>query len=175
MLLAERTPYAYRPFLTTASATALATVLAWWVFSRSVVALSTIDLSILAVVPPIAAFGWIRQELIGAFSRDISVFLLIVFYALAGMGAIFYGRRRSLALARASGLALACYAAVKALVHAWGLSAVGLRVGACILAGAFIALVAYWYRGTGQGSGGRVQGSGGEAAESRKQEAGNGI
>ena len=159
-LLAARIPYAYPPFVTAESASALATVLAWCVFSRIALSLPAMDLPVLAVAPPLSAFVWARQELIGAFSRDISVFLLVVFYALAGIGAIFYGRRRSLAPARAAGLALACYAAVKALVHAWSLSAIGLRVGACILAGAFIALVAYWYRA------GR-----GEEGESRKRTA----
>ena len=149
-LLLDRTAYAYTPFATAPSVAALAATLGIWAFSRCAVRLRTVNLEILAPLPALAAFVWFREELAHAFSYDISVFLLIVFYALAGIAAIFYGRRHSHAPSRAVGLALACYAALKALVHAWGLSAIGLRVGACILAGAFIALVAYWYRGEGE-------------------------
>ena len=150
-LLVERTAYVYHPFMTAPSAAAFAAVLGLWVFSRSAMHLSAVDVSILAALPTLAVFFWFHQELALAYSPDISVFLLIIFYALAGIAAIAHGRRHSRATARTAGLALACYAAMKALVHAWGLSAIGLRVGACILAGAFIALVAYWYRGEGEG------------------------
>ena len=171
-LLVERATYAYHPFMTAPSAAALAAVLGVWVFSRSATQLSAVDLSILAALPPLAAFFWIRQELALAYSRDISVFLLILFYALAGIAAIVHGRRHSRAPARAAGLALACYAAMKALVHAWGLSAIGLRVGACILAGAFIALVAYWYRGEGEGEQKAESSEQGRTTGFRGQEAG---
>ena len=155
-LLAERTAYLYNPFATAPSATALATVIALWVFSSCVSRLPAVNAPALVTLPALAAFVWFRQELAFAYSPDVAVFLLILFYALAGIAAIFYGRRHAHAAARAVGLALACYAAMKALVHAWGLSAIGLRVGACILAGAFIALVAYWYRGEGgEGDSGR--------------------
>ncbi|HEY9450112.1 MAG TPA: hypothetical protein VIQ60_10170, partial [Gemmatimonadaceae bacterium] len=153
---AERAAYVYNPFATASSATALATVIALWVFSSCVMRLPAVNASALVPLPALAAFVWFRQELAFAYSPDVAVFLLILFYALAGIAAIFYGRRHAHAAARAVGLALACYAAMKALVHAWGLSAIGLRVGACILAGAFIALVAYWYRGEGgEGDSGR--------------------
>jgi uncharacterized membrane protein len=163
-LLLGRTPYAYIPFATAPSIASLAAALAIWTFSRCAGALRSVNLEILAPLPALVAFAWFREELAHAFSHDVSVFLLIVFYALTGIAAIFHGRRHSLAPARAAGLALACYAALKALVHAWSLSAIGLRVGSCILAGAFIALVAYWYRGEGWE---------GEKAESREQKAAN--
>jgi uncharacterized membrane protein len=162
-LILDRPAYRYAPFLTSPSYAALASTLAIWIFSRCALRLTRVNLEILTALPVLVAFVWIRAELAHAFSHDISVFLLIVFYALAGIAAIFYGRRRLYTPARAVGLALACYAALKALIHAWSLSAIALRVGACLLAGAFIALVAYWYRGEGgelQGPGGRVQGSG---------------
>ncbi len=146
VLLFDRTAYEYRPFLTLPSVAALACTLAIAVFARSCGRVTKLDLAIVAPLPALAAFMWIRTELAHAFSRDMSVFLLILYYALAGIAAIFYGRRRSYPQARAVGLALACYAALKALVHAWTLSAIALRVGACLLAGAFVALVAYWYR-----------------------------
>jgi hypothetical protein len=162
-LLLDRSAYAYTPFTTTASVAALAATLATWTFARCAADLRGVSLELLAPVPAIVAFVWFREELAHAYSPDISAFLLILFYALTGIAAIFHGRRHSHAPSRAIGLALACYAALDALVHAWGLSAIGLRVGSCILAGAFIALVAYWYRGEEregkQGSGGRVRGS----------------
>ncbi len=160
-LILDRPAYRYTPFLTSPSYAALASTVAIWIFSRCALRLTRVNLEILTALPALVAFVWIRTELAHAFSYDISVFLLIVFYALAGIGAIFYGRRRLSAPARAVGLALACYAALKALIHAWSLSAIALRVGACLLAGAFIALVAYWYRGE----------SGEEKAESRQQKA----
>ncbi len=159
-LILDRTAYAYTPFLTSPSFAALAATLAIWVFSRSAARLTSVNLEILTPLPALAAFVWLRAELAHAFSYDISIFLLIVFYALSGIAAIFHGRRRFHAASRGAGLALACYAALKALIHAWSLSAVALRVGACLLAGAFVALVAYWYRGEGE-----------EKAESRQQKA----
>jgi hypothetical protein len=162
-LLLDRTAYTYTPFVTAPSLGALAATLGIWTFSRCAIRLRSVSLEILATLPALVAFVWFREELAHAYSRDISVFLLIVFYAIAGIAAIFYGRRHSHAPSRAAGLALACYAALKALIHAWGLSAIGLRVGACILAGAFIALVAYWYRGEGE------EESREQTAESRKQ------
>lgn len=145
-LLLDRAAYSYTPFATAPSAGALAVTLSSWVFARCAARLRRVDLELLSLLPALTAFAWIREELAQAYSPDVSVFLLIVFYALAGIAAIFHGRLRSRTSARAAGLTLACYAALKALIHAWGLSAIGLRVGACILAGAFVALVAYWYR-----------------------------
>jgi uncharacterized membrane protein len=146
LLLDERFPYIYPPFFTGASAAALAVVLGWWAFARGARSLPPITPFPLRMVPLFIAFLWVRKELMGAFAADISIFLLIAFYALVGLGVILYGRLESLSRARAAGLALACYATLKALVHAWGISAIGLRVGSLLLAGVFIALVAYWYR-----------------------------
>ncbi len=146
-LLLDRAAYSYTPFITLPSLAALACTGAVAIFTRHGARLTRVDLAMLAQLPALVAFIWIRTELAEAYSYDVSVFLLIVFYALSGIAAIFHGRRRSHAPSRAVGLALACYAALKALIHAWSLSAIALRVGACLLAGAFIALVAYWYRG----------------------------
>ncbi|HEU6451409.1 MAG TPA: DUF2339 domain-containing protein [Gemmatimonadaceae bacterium] len=167
-LILDRPAYRYTPFLTSPSYAALASTLAFWVFSRCAVRLTRVNLDILPALPALVAFVWIRAELAHAFSYDFSVFLLIVFYALAGIAAIFYGRRRLSTPARAVGLALACYAALKALIHAWSLSAIALRVGACLLAGAFIALVAYWYRGERDGEKGKETGN-------REQETGTAL
>jgi uncharacterized membrane protein len=48
-----------------------------------------------------------------------------------------------------AGLALAIYAALKAVAQASGLSAIGLRVGSYLLVGCFLLGVAYWYRAAG--------------------------
>ena len=53
---------------------------------------------------------------------------------------------RRVGLWRAAGLGLAFYAGYKALVETFTINAVGMRVGARILVGVFLAAVAYWYR-----------------------------
>jgi hypothetical protein len=154
VLLTQRPAYHYVPFVTLASLAACATVAAWWVFAHEVRRAQAEGMTliegdgarILAAVPFGAAFVWGRAELAAAGSPDLATFLLIGYYAVVGVGAIVVGRRRQLARARQVGLLLACYAALKALVEAWGLTAIGLRVGSCLLAGLFITLVAYLYR-----------------------------
>ncbi|HWG53794.1 MAG TPA: hypothetical protein VN677_10910, partial [Gemmatimonadaceae bacterium] len=155
-LLDERVRYAFPPFLTLPSLAALAVTAAWWLFARELrngwsapagagdadLARATLD-----AMPAIAAFVWIQRELAGAFAADIATFLLIVFYALAGVAAIFYGRHHGHRVARIAGLALAFYAGIRALAQAWSFDAIGWRVGSCVLVGLFVALVAYWYRG----------------------------
>jgi len=150
--LAGRTPYGYPPFVTSASASAVVVVLGWWFFDREsrwlgAAGQTPLALAELLVVSPVlAAFVWIREELVGAFAADTATFLVIVYYAAAGVGAIRYGRRRTNGAARGIGLALAFYAAIKALMQAWGLANVALRVGSFVLVGLFMALVSYWYR-----------------------------
>ncbi|MFL5574732.1 MAG: hypothetical protein ACJ79S_01990, partial [Gemmatimonadaceae bacterium] len=95
----------------------------------------------------LAAFLWGREELARAFSSDLATFLLIGYYAAAGVVAILVGRQRALAGARRAGLALAVYAALKAIAQASDLSDVALRVGSYLLVGLFLLAVAYWYRG----------------------------
>jgi len=41
-----------------------------------------------------AAFTWVRQELVDAWSHDAASFALIIYYALAGLALIFAGRFR---------------------------------------------------------------------------------
>ena len=155
-LLDDRVRFVFPPFLTLPSLAALAVVVAWWVFARDVrtgwgVTVVRGDTELirasLEAMPAIAAFVWIQRELAGAFAADVATFLLIVFYALAGVAAIFYGRRHAHRVARLVGLALAFYAGIRALAQAWSFDAIGWRVGSCVLVGIFVALVAYWYRG----------------------------
>ena len=92
------------------------------------------------------AFFWIRQELAHAWSADTASFALIIYYAVAGLALIFAGRLRDVGLLRVVGLGLAFLAGFNAIVETSQISSVGLRVGARILVGAFLAAVAYWYR-----------------------------
>jgi hypothetical protein len=151
-LLAQRPAYAYAPFIGVGSANALAVVAAWSTFAwnaapaafgaRPVAAHSRVWIRGLGGV---AAFLWVREELSRAVSPEIAAFLLIGFYATAGVAAIYVGRRRAIPLLRHGGLALALYAALKALIQTF--TDVGLFVASCLLVGGFLYAVGYWYRG----------------------------
>jgi hypothetical protein len=148
-----RAPYAYTPFLTAASVAALAAVLGWATLGWAVAdtdwphALPPRERGLIAALGLIAAFLWGRAELAEAWSGDISTFLLIIYFAATGVAAIFVGRRRGLLDLRRVGLGLAIYGALKAVVQAYELGAVGLRVGSFLLVGVFLLAVAYWYSG----------------------------
>jgi len=152
VLLTERVQYQYTPFLTIPSACAAVVVTAWAFLAhalRTVREQSEEDKTLATLIGGLAilaGFTWIRQELVDAWSADTSSFALIIYYALAGLALIFAGRYRRVGLWRAAGLALAFYAGYKTLVQTFTIDAVGLRVGARILVGAFLAAVAYWYR-----------------------------
>jgi uncharacterized membrane protein len=153
VLLANRTPYAYTPFLTIPSLCALATVGAWTLFAYALRELTeekspqdAMAASLSSVLVIGTVFVWVRQELVQAWSPDAASFALIIYYALAGLALIFAGRWRRVGLWRAAGLGLAFYAGYKALVETFTIDAVGLRIGARIMVGVFLAAVAYWYR-----------------------------
>jgi hypothetical protein len=161
-LFNARPPYAYTPFLTEASLGALMLVLAigfaGWNASRT----SWPDgpprsrgLGIVGSLGIVAAFIWGHVELASAYSPDLATFLLIAYYATCGLAAIFIGRRSSLPDLRRVGLALAIFAALKAVAQAYQLRQVGLRVGSFLLVGAFLLAVAYWYRATGEAETGK--------------------
>lgn len=152
-MLDERPSYDYPPFLTPASGAAAAVAVAWlftsWHGSRAlpVANSGTKDLSrtLLRLLGVAVAFLWIHQELARAVSPDVSVFLLVAYYATTGVAAIYLGRLRAIPLLRTLGLALAVIAALKTMVEASDL-AVGWRVAGYLLAGLFLLGVAYWYR-----------------------------
>jgi hypothetical protein len=153
IILQGRAPYSYTPFLTVPSLCALATVSAWMFFAHSVrpdpdkaVVEDVQVASLMGGLAILAAFWWIRQELVDAYSADVSSFALIIYYAIAGLALIFAGRWRHVGIWRAAGLALAFYAGWKALAQTFTIDAIGMRVGARILVGVFLAAVAYWYR-----------------------------
>lgn len=155
--LRARPAYGYTPFLGPASLAALALVLAWMTFSWHAsrtewrerppelagrrAAVRGLGLAL--------AFFWVREELARAGSPDQATFMLIAYYALAGVVAISVGRMRSFAEVRRWGLALAIYAAAKAVLQASGLGSIGFKVGSYVVVGCFLLAVAYWYRASG--------------------------
>ncbi|MDB4909940.1 MAG: Protein of unknown function transrane [Gemmatimonadetes bacterium] len=153
ILLAARSPYAYPPFATIPSLCALAVLCAWaflaYALQPTPLETSAEHKSLASLVSAMAigvAFVWVRQELVEAWSPDTASFALIIYYALAGLALIFAGRSRHVGLWRAVGLGLAFYASYKAFVQTFTINAIGLRVGARIMVGVFLAAVAYWYR-----------------------------
>jgi len=165
-LLSLRTAYEYRPFLTEASLAAAVNAACWTVFAWHAGRVGTRsgfeehavapgdlgdgpapDMGVVRMIGGAAVFFWIRAELLYAGSRDLATFLLIGYYALAGVAAITLGRMRGIPAARQVGLALAIYAGIKALAQASDVTSVALRVASYLLVGGFLLAVAYWYRG----------------------------
>ena len=159
-LLVHRLPYRYTPFFTTPSLAALAMSAAWLTVSWNAFRAELTDSGPEAIQTRTAirlagsavTFLWGNTELSHAYSADIATFLLILYYATVGVGAIFVGRAREIRLLRQVGLGLAIFAALKAIAEASSL-AIGLRVGSYLLAGLFLLAVAYWYRETDRESG----------------------
>ena len=157
-LLRERPAYGYVPFLTVASLAAAAAVAGWTLFARSASRAELRDApeyrarerALTGAAGALFAFFWGREELGRAGSPELSTFLLVCYYAGAGVLAIFVGRWRRLAGARQLGLALAIFAALKAMIQASTLGSIGLRVGSYLAAGLFLLAVAYWYRTAGE-------------------------
>jgi hypothetical protein len=154
-LLADRVAFAYTPFLSLESAAAAASVVAWWVWSRSALRWrEPIETraghgSVLRMLAPAVTFGWGYVELAGAFNRQMATFLVILYLAACGVAAIVLGRARALPAARHIGLALAILAGLRALWQAGGL-AFGLRLTTYLVVGAFLLGVAYLYRATSE-------------------------
>jgi hypothetical protein len=150
--LSVRPDYRYTPFLTVESLGALACAAAWIVTSylmRELVGAESdrrlTPAGLVRLGAALVTFLWGREELARAYSPDASVLLLIVYYAVAGLALIFIGRVRNSPNLRRAGLALAIYAALKAVFEASELE-IGFRVGSYLLAGVFLLGVAYWYR-----------------------------
>jgi hypothetical protein len=154
-LLTDRAWYAYTPFATLPSLVA-AVVVALWITAgfaargdgQRITLLRDPEVTVGArlwwAAAAVLALLWGRQELAYAYSRDIANFLLIAYYAVAGVGAIAVGRARAIGALRKAGLALAVYADLKAIFTAAQISAIGLRVGSYLLSGFFLLAVGYW-------------------------------
>ncbi|HEY2067746.1 MAG TPA: DUF2339 domain-containing protein [Gemmatimonadaceae bacterium] len=149
--LASRAAYSYAPFMTRSSASALcATVglaLASAVIGRGngkAIKWAGRPVRLATVIG--FAILWGRMELAQAFNRDVAMFLLTAYYAACGLVSILVGRRLGIQRLRLAGLALAIYAAVKAVVGASDISGVLLRVGAYGAVGVFLLAAGYMYR-----------------------------
>ena len=151
--LGDRPIYEYTPFLTGPSLAALAMSAAWLVVSWNAARVELVDgaygsletRTAVRLAGAVVTFMWGNAELSRAYSSDMSTFLLILYYAVVGVAAIFIGRARAIRVLRHVGLGLAIFAALKAITEASSL-AIGLRVGSYFLAGLFLLAVAYWYR-----------------------------
>jgi hypothetical protein len=156
--LASRQAFAYAPFATRSSASALsATVgfaLAGLVLGRSEGAPAKVaDRAVRLAVPIGFAILWGRMEVAGGWTPDIAAFLLIAYYGACGVGSILAGRRYGVGRLRLAGLGLAIYAAVKAIMEASLIGELMLRVGAYGAVGVFLLAAGYIYREAGRGGG----------------------
>jgi uncharacterized membrane protein len=156
-LLQERLAYAYTPFVTAQSAAAFALAVAACVFSYATTRAAWVTRRppppplrpVILAVGPVVTFAWVHEELAHAYSPDLATVLLILYFAATGVATIGLGRVRAEVMLRRIGLALAIYGALKAVVQAYSVSSMGLRVGVFLFAGLFLLAVAYWYRATG--------------------------
>ncbi len=138
----ERTTFG-APFMS--GETVVAAALTAALVAASLATRSAVLVSGLRTAAAVAAFLWIRCELAVAISAEVAMFSLILYYALAGMAAITVGSRFGIREVRHVGLAIACYAGLKALWEASDLASVALRFGAFMLVGVFLLVVAYRY------------------------------
>lgn len=160
-LLHARAAFAYTPFLTARSAAVAAVVFGWVVCAAAVwragnELLPRNERAAVVAVAAGVALLWGREELARAVAPDVATFLLVGYFATAGIAALALGRARRVPAARQAGLALALYAALKAIVEVSQLDAVALRVGSYLLVGGFLLGVGYWYRAGGP-EGGEVR------------------
>jgi hypothetical protein len=152
-IIESRTGYTNLPFLSTASLGAACAVAASYVavqVARPLVEPLTGGrlraAQVGALVASILAFVWGRFELAHAFSRDASTFLSITYHAACGVLAIRVGRTAGEKRLRQAGLALCVFAALMAVLGAWDVEQIVLRVGSYLAAGGFLLGVAWWYR-----------------------------
>jgi predicted membrane protein DUF2339 len=161
--LASLRPYAYTPFASRPSASALAETVGLAVASVVLARGSGVAPTIFRRGVRLGSvigfvFLWGRMELVHAYSLDAGTFLLTLYYAAVGVGSIIAGRRWALPVLRVGGLALAIYAAAKAVVEATAIGALSLRVGCYAAVGVFLFGAGYLYRNAILGSPGTAAG-----------------
>jgi hypothetical protein len=161
-------PYAYTPLATRASASALVALVS--VASAAVLLEGGHGATAAVLGRParigatvVLAFVWGRMEVVHAFSRDAGTFLLTLYYAATGVAGIVAGRRTDSKAFRVAGLAVAIYAAAKAVIEASSIGGLMLRVGCYAAVGVFLLGAGYLYRNAG---------AGGEAMEAGEPAAG---
>ena len=139
-LVTVRPAYQYVPFATRESAAAAAVAVAWAVAIRLTRRSDA----------RAAAFGflflWFHQELAFAVGPSASTLLLVTYYAVCSVASVGLGRARDLIRLRQIGLVLALAASGLAIHGAFQLASVGARIGACLVASAFLLGIAWWYR-----------------------------
>lgn len=149
--LASRAAYAYVPFTTRSSASALCATAGLALGSAVLAggrgaAPQWADRPTRLGLVVVYAILWGRMEVAQAFNRDVATFLLIAYYAACGVASIIAGRELQIQRLRLVGLALAIYAAVKALAQASEIGELLLRVGAYGAVGVFLLGAGYLYR-----------------------------
>ncbi len=155
--LASRWPFSYTPLLTRSSASALVATLGVAAVGL-VLATGGSEARRLAErgtrIGAVIGFAivWGRMEVAHAFNRDLATFLLMSYYAACGVASILAGRTLGIGRLRAAGLALAIYAAVKAIAEATDIGGDMLRVGAYAAVGVFLLGAGYLYRERGEGA-----------------------
>jgi len=155
-LVTVRQPFVYLPFGTWATVAAVIAIVGWIAalrvarragFVPTLIGTERSTLSIVLVSgASVTAFLWGRAELNGAWSATASIALLVVYYAAVGTLMIWLGRTRKVQVLRVIGLGLALVAAGKALVEAFQLPNVAVRIGVFFAVSAFLIAVGYWYR-----------------------------
>ena len=151
--LASRSAYAYTPFMTRSSASALCAsagiAVAGVLMGRGRVSGERVGRSIRVGVLVGFLIVWGRMEVAQAFTADLAAFLLTSYYAACGVASIMAGRRLGIGRLRVAGLGLALYAAFKAVVEVTDIGSVGLRVAAYAAVGVFLLGAGYLYRDSG--------------------------
>ena len=156
-LLALRPNFIDNPFVNPGAALLLAVIIAAWLFFDAMAKLD--DETGVADSPwapvrrvflPIALFAWGWFELGNTVSHDVATSLVTLYFAIVGVGAIHYGRLRSVPVSRHVGLGLCVVAAVMAIARVWGLATIGIKAGTFVIVSLFMLAVAYWYRQAGE-------------------------
>lgn len=156
-LLAARPSYLTNPFANRGALLVLVTILASWRFfdAMATVAAENDEPNdgwrlITRVFLPVALFLWGWHELASTVSHDVATSLVTLYFAIVGVGAIHYGRIRSVPVSRHVGLGLCVVAAGMAISRVWGLADIGIKAGTFVLVSLFMLGVAYWYRQAGE-------------------------
>lgn len=166
--LVGREIYAFTPFTTEPSLTALAVAVTlfiiarfWrWLFDATCEAMGsrrrrtyadsvTSLLRATIAAPWFWAFSWILIELAMAYSPSTSTLLLVTYFAATAVVSVAVGRMNGSALVRQIGLFLALAAAATSVYGASTYFDIGARVLAYLVTSAFLLGIAYWYRRPG--------------------------
>lgn len=154
--LEDRAPFSYAPFATWGSIVMIVAIGGWVAarrMSREPEFLPALDAPtrtllghVIVTGASATAFLWGRAELAGAWNVTASTALSIVYFASTGTVMIWLGRRYGKQPLRVTGLLLTLLAAGKALVEAFEVPNVAVRIAIFFAVSAFLIAVGYWYR-----------------------------